>query len=1236
MDAAQKSFRSIALLILFTSLALTPWSAEAQTFNYPPANYTIYLSAGGTTITPTGTGDPGAPITYTVSVSYTSPDKNWLSVGRDQGTCTGAPGLYSYTTGTPLGIGTGCFVGSLQGTHAASVTLTDAANGSDIVTFTVSYTVGSISGGTIVATPNPIPVNLNAGASAPQVTLTTLSTTSTTPITFNIVDPNPATWLTGLAVTSNTVSANSPLVVVTGNVSTTGVTGTSASTLIKIQYGSSLLQIPVNLTVGSSTASSLIFSTGNTINWAYQSGNPLPTASVAFTNGSSLAGITYSVTYNSGLQWLLINNSSATTGTGTIGGGLSLTTIDLTNFGLQVYTADISINDTIDNLTGVLHVTLTVGAENGVTITPNSIPVTVPTGQGCCMYPTFTVSSSFTGTLSLSFSGFPQGAVSVFSPALPGTIQAGIPLNITLQIDPTKLFSLTYNGTVTATVNTTVQTANLVLTVGGAAPPPATAVAPTSLVFNYQYQSGVIPPPQGLVIVGIGTFAGQAPVQTGGATTQAWLNPLSTVAGKLTAAGVQTMASVSPASLTPGTYTGTYTIITYDTNGLATPQTVSVVLNVTQGPVLNPNPGSMFLNFNVGSAAPSRYFIGASMSDNSAAVVSASSTAPGVTATATGASTPTNVSLLIDPTALTQGLNSGAVTISANGVQAVVPVVITLTSAQPTGVLVATPSAATGMTFTAIANGTAPNNQTLAVTADIVTSFSATAFVSTPIGGSWLAISPSGSMSTNQQIQVAVNQTGLQPGSYTGGIQLTASGQQITVPVTLTVTSTVGGNVTVNPSQLQTFSAQVGSSTGPGPQTLSVSSASGSAGVPFTVAATSTGSWLTVSITQATTPAAVTVRANITGFAAGTYPGTVTITPTGGQPIVLQTQLVLQAAPTVSVPQTPLTFSYAGGGATPAAQNLVVTVTGTGGGFTASASSTGNWLTVSPTSGSATTTLSVQVGNLTTIGVGNYTGTITVQGTNGTQGSGTVTVNLSVTASSPTIAALVNAASYATGPVSPGEIVTLFGTALGPHTPAFLTLDQSGQNVLTLLGGVTVTFSGFAAPLTYVSDTQINAIVPYQVAGIPQPFVQVRYLNQTSNTFQLQTAVTAPGIFTAAGGTGQAAVLNGDGVYNGITPAARGSVIQIFMTGEGQTNPNGVTGAVTPVSINTPKPQYSVAVFIDNQPAQLNFVGEAPGLVSGVLQVNAVVPQTAGTGNVSLSVRVGANYSQNGVTVSVQ
>jgi hypothetical protein len=108
-------------------------------------------------------------------------------------------------------------------------------------------------------------------------------------------------------------------------------------------------------------------------------------------------------------------------------------------------------------------------------------------------------------------------------------------------------------------------------------------------------------------------------------------------------------------------------------------------------------------------------------------------------------------------------------------------------------------------------------------------------------------------------------------------------------------------------------------------------------------------------------------------------------------------------------------------------------------GFTAQVTSGSDWLSVSPTSGTTPTTgtaaLTVTV-TPGTLGAGTYNGTILMSGTGTATGSTSINVTLTVTAPLPTINSVVNAASFIGGTVSPGELVTIFGTAIGPATAA--------------------------------------------------------------------------------------------------------------------------------------------------------------------------------------------------------
>ena len=232
---------------------------------------------------------------------------------------------------------------------------------------------------------------------------------------------------------------------------------------------------------------------------------------------------------------------------------------------------------------------------------------------------------------------------------------------------------------------------------------------------------------------------------------------------------------------------------------------------------------------------------------------------------------------------------------------------------------------------------------------------------------------------------------------------------------------------------------------------------------------------------------------------------------------------------------------------------------------------------------------------------------------------------------------LTDAASNQPGAVTPGKIVVLYGSRLGPDALVATSTGSDGR-VATSLGGTQVLFDGVPAPLLYTSSGQVAAVTPYGLDGKNGTQVQVRNGSLVSDAVALPVKAVAPSIFSAnLSGSGPAAILNQDGVTPNsiLAPAAKGSIVSIYATGEGQTLPGGIDGLVLAGS-NLPKPALPVSVLIDGQPAEVLYAGGVSGSVSGLLQVNARIPVTASSGTVSLQIQVGSVGSQAGMTVAVQ
>jgi uncharacterized protein (TIGR03437 family) len=235
-------------------------------------------------------------------------------------------------------------------------------------------------------------------------------------------------------------------------------------------------------------------------------------------------------------------------------------------------------------------------------------------------------------------------------------------------------------------------------------------------------------------------------------------------------------------------------------------------------------------------------------------------------------------------------------------------------------------------------------------------------------------------------------------------------------------------------------------------------------------------------------------------------------------------------------------------------------------------------------------------------------------------------------------AAVVNAANYANGPVAPGEIVTIVGSGVGPPDGAGLQL-QSGK-VATTLAETRVLFDGVPAPLLYVRSDQINTVAPYGVAGRASTQLEVEHLGVRSQALTIPVGAASPGIFTLnASGEGQGAILNQDtSVNSAANPAAPGSVVVIYATGAGQFRPSAADGSIIGGAISAlPKPVSPASVWIGGTQVEVLYAGAAPGLVAGVLQVNARIPKGISIGpSVPVLLAVGDFKSQAGVTLAVQ
>jgi uncharacterized protein (TIGR03437 family) len=233
------------------------------------------------------------------------------------------------------------------------------------------------------------------------------------------------------------------------------------------------------------------------------------------------------------------------------------------------------------------------------------------------------------------------------------------------------------------------------------------------------------------------------------------------------------------------------------------------------------------------------------------------------------------------------------------------------------------------------------------------------------------------------------------------------------------------------------------------------------------------------------------------------------------------------------------------------------------------------------------------------------------------------------------ITTVANAANYNTDAVSPGEIVTLFGDNMGPAS--IVTLQVDSGTVTNTLSGTQVLFDGAPAPMIYTLKGQVSAVVPYGVAGKTTTDVQVKYQGTVSNTLTVPVRAATPAIFSLdSSGKGPGAILNQDTSINTTgNPAARLSVIAIYCTGGGVTNPPSADGEVIGGQLRylTQTP----VVTIGGVNATVQFAGAVPGAVAGLTQINVEVPAGATPGiALPVIVKIGDSTSTAGVTVAVK
>lgn len=353
-----------------------------------------------------------------------------------------------------------------------------------------------------------------------------------------------------------------------------------------------------------------------------------------------------------------------------------------------------------------------------------------------------------------------------------------------------------------------------------------------------------------------------------------------------------------------------------------------------------------------------------------------------------------SVIVRVNPAGLSVGTHSGLITIVGAGA-ANSPQTVTVNfdvTAAPTPTI---GLSATTLSFSAVQGGSNPANKTITISNSGSGTLSWTATES----AGWLSLSPASGTGTGT-ISVSVNTAGLPVGTVSTPITITASGATNT-PQTVTVSATITAApvppaIGLSPTSLS-FTAQQGGGN-PTAQSVTISNTGGGT-LSWSVSHDAT--WLGHTPSTGTGAGTMTISVTTGTLTAGTYSGQITLWPTGATPVVLPVTFTVTAAPAITLAPSGLSYAATQGAANPTSQN--VSLTNSGGTLNWTVSDDAAWLTVSPTSGSGSRTLTTSV-NTAGLAAGTYNATVTASAAGTT--SKTVTVTLTVNAPATSSATL--------------------------------------------------------------------------------------------------------------------------------------------------------------------------------------------------------------------------------------
>ena len=806
---------------------------------------------------------------------------------------------------------------------------------------------------------------------------------------------------------------------------------------------------------------------------------------------------------------------------------------------------------------------------------------------------------------------------------------------------------------------------------------PSVSVSPQQLIFSAA-SGGAPTAPQTLSLTS--PVDGLSFSVSGGAS---WLqvNPASGASPRL----IQVTAD--PTGLAPSTYQATITINSPDGNPTST--TIAVTFNVTAAlpPTLSIDKASLSFPFPLHGSALTQTISVSNTGGGAlqlAATVATTTGGPWLFASPSLAlvlpGKPAAVTVTANPSGLSAGVYSGQVTVTGNGQTKIIPITMTISSLDKAILL-----SQSGLSFLAVQGGGVLPAQTFGVQNIGTGVVNWTVSTSTLAGGSdWLQVTPASgssdaSAATSPRVTVNVNGAALPAGTYYGLVRVDAPGaanspQVLTVFLQVLPANTNVAGV-VQPAQLL-FTAIAGGES-PSSQLVQVYNIVASAKSFRSLVSADPGLGVITLPQDATLdpehPTSIVVQPVTAGLRAGVYTGVLTLRFSDGNISAVKLTVIVSnpgrlgssnrgdarsdrpadsAAPCTATKLYPAlttlgpTFSVSAGWPTalvvdvkddcgnPMPTNGLVTVNFSDGepSLALQSQGGGSWESTWPTGSSSSSSVTLRI-HAAMAGV---TGDAQVAGNLGSQQEPPVFGKAGIT-SGAVVAAFT--------PLAPGSVISIYGSRLAESTAQAQTIPLPQQLVDTQVFVAGTTAGGgstglVSLPLYYVSENQINALVPFGVAVDTSLQLLVQRGSTYSVPVQIDMAQAQPAMFSnggLAGSPGLIYVFPAQGgaphLMSSSAPAHVGDTIVLYCAGLGAVDPAIASGAAPgqQLSNTITKPQLTVG----GQPAQVSFSGLAPGF-AGLYQVNAVVPAGTQTGaNVPVTMMI-AGQASPPITLAVQ